>query len=214
MKIKFFNVALGLALSATVMSASAQKNYTEGVITYGISSPNGDVDSKTYFKGDSSINISQFGPATVKVITNTQASYVAILVDVPVASVKKAAVLSPAEVEDAKAQAPNFTFTPGTETKQISGFNCKKVVAKDVKSGSTYDAWVTTDISIPLNGLTRYFEKAGGVPVQFTTIQQGQTINVVLKSVTADPVPAGTFGIPKDFDKITLEELKAMSGGR
>jgi hypothetical protein len=214
MNIKLFNVALGLALSATVMSASAQKSYTEGVITYGVSSPNGDVDSKTYFKGDSSISVSQYGPALVKVITTVSGNYVAILVDVPVASIKKAAVLSPAEIEDAKSQAPVFTFTPTEETKQISGFNCKKVTVKDTKSGSTYDAWVTNDIAIPLNGLTRYFAGIGGVPVQFTTIQQGQSISAVLKSISADPVPAGTFGIPKDFDKITMEELKAMSGGR
>lgn len=33
MKTKFLSVALGIALSATVLSAAAQKSYTEGLVT-------------------------------------------------------------------------------------------------------------------------------------------------------------------------------------
>ncbi len=33
MKTKFLSVAVGLALSATILSASAQKSYTEGMVT-------------------------------------------------------------------------------------------------------------------------------------------------------------------------------------
>jgi hypothetical protein len=33
MKIKFLSVALGIALSATILSVSAQKSYTEGPVT-------------------------------------------------------------------------------------------------------------------------------------------------------------------------------------
>jgi hypothetical protein len=33
MKIKFLSVALCIALSATILSASAQKSYTEGLVT-------------------------------------------------------------------------------------------------------------------------------------------------------------------------------------
>jgi hypothetical protein len=83
---------------------------------------------------------------------------------------------------------------------------------KDSKSGSSYVAWVTKDVVAPTNSLTKYFADAGGFPVQFTTMQQGQSIDVTLKSVTDEKAPAGTFGIPAGFDKITLDDLKAMSG--
>ncbi|MDB5134364.1 MAG: hypothetical protein JWP37_967 [Mucilaginibacter sp.] len=33
MKRKFLSVALGIALSATILSARAQKSYTEGLVT-------------------------------------------------------------------------------------------------------------------------------------------------------------------------------------
>ncbi|GAA4912833.1 hypothetical protein [Mucilaginibacter defluvii] len=213
MNIKFLRSALFLALSASALGASAQKNYTEGFATYTIQTPGGAVDTKSYFKGDSSLTSMQQGPADIKIITAKNGDYLAVLVDVPVASIKKAAIATPAEIEEGKAQEPKFTFTPGTETKVISGFNCKKVTVKDSKSGSSYEAWVTNDIKIPATSFSHTFKEIGGVPVQFTALQQGQAVNVTLKSVTDQKVAAGFFGIPKDFEKITLTDLKSLGGG-
>ncbi len=53
MKVKFLSVALGIILSATVMSASAQKTYTEGLVTYKTSMRGQDVEIKNYFRADS-----------------------------------------------------------------------------------------------------------------------------------------------------------------
>jgi len=208
----FLKFAFGIALTAVAFNASAQKTYTEGVITYSLKTGAGDVDSKVSFRGDSSSSSSQYGPAQVKLISTAKGNYFAVIVDVPVASMKKAAVLTPDDLEQAAAAAPKFTFTPGTETKQISGFNCKKVTVKDPKSGASFDAWVTNDIVAPPNLMSKYFEGSGGFPVQFTTIQQGQPIAVTLKSISAEKVPVGTFGIPPGYDRITMEELNSMRG--
>jgi hypothetical protein len=205
-------IALGLAFTAVAFSASAQKTYTTGLATYTLKTAMGDGESKIYFTADSSAAITQQGAAVVKILTNSKSTFVAILVDVPVASIKKAAILSPDEIEQGLAAAPKFTFTPSAEKKVINGFNCTKVDVKDSKSGSSYVAWVTKDVVAPTNSLTKYFAEAGGFPVQFTTIQQGQAIDVVLKSVTDDKAPAGTFAIASDFDKISLDDLKAMGG--
>jgi hypothetical protein len=212
MNIKFLKIALSLAFTATVFSASAQKNYPQGVATYALAVAGMNVEAKVYFTADSSAIVQQNGPANIKMLTNSKSTYFAILVDVPVASIKKVAVLSPDELDQALAAAPKFTFTPTTETKQINGFNCKKVTVKDSKSGSTYTAWVTTDVTAPLNSMTKYFADAGGFPVQFTTIQQGQAVDVTLKSISDEKAPAGTFGIPAGYDKISLDDLKAMGG--
>jgi hypothetical protein len=206
-------IALSLAFSAVVFSASAQKTYTQGVAVYTLKTAAGDGESKISFTPDSSVAATQQGPALIKVLTNSKATYFAILVDVPVASIKKAAVLTPDEIDQIMAAAPKLTFTPTTETKVINGFNCKKVDVKDTKSGSSYTAWVTNDIALPLTSLTRAFADAGGTPVQFTSIQQGQAVDVTLKSVSDEKIAPGTFSIA-GFDKITLDDLKAMSGGR
>ncbi|RVU01050.1 DUF4412 domain-containing protein [Mucilaginibacter limnophilus] len=207
-----FKTAFCLAFSAFALTASAQKTYTEGVITYSVNSPQGEIEAKTYFRGDSSLYSAQQGPADIKIITTKAGNYLAVLVDVPVANMRKAAIATPAEIEEGKAEQPKFTFTPTTETKEISGFKCKKVTVKDPKSGSNFDAWVTNDITVPPGMLTKLFEGAGGVPVQFTTVQMGAAINVTLKTIAADKVPAGTFGIPAGFDRMTLTELKSMGG--
>jgi hypothetical protein len=205
-------IALGLAFTAVTFSANAQKTYTQGLATYNMSSPRGDAEAKVYFSADSNATVTVQGPATIKMLANNKLTYAAIILDVPVASMKKAAVLSPDEIDQFAAMVPKFTFTPGTETKTINGFNCKKVDVKDTKSGSSSVAWVTNDISLPLTGLTKPFADAGGVPVQFTTSQQGQTVNVTLKSVADQKAPSGTFNIPAGYDKITLDDLKSMGG--
>jgi hypothetical protein len=210
---RFFTVAMGVALSTLALSASAQKNYTEGMATYTGSVGGQSIESKVYFKGDSSATIMQQGPANIKVL-GFKDEYMAVLVDVPVANIKKAAVATPGELEDLLSKLPSFTFTPGTETKQIAGFNCKKVVAKDTKSNTSFDAWVTTDISAPASAFSHLYAKCGGFPVQFTISQRGQNVTNTLKSIADTKAPAGTFAIPAGFDKITMTELSAMSGGR
>jgi hypothetical protein len=214
MNIKFFNVALGLALTATAISANAQKAYKEGVISIATAMQGQQVEAKSYFRADSAAMQFTTGPATIKILTDADGKSLVVMVDVPVASIKKAAIATPDEIDQALASLPTLTFAPGTETKVISGFNCKKVVATDSKTSKTYDVWVTNDVTLPVTGIAKYYRNAGGFPIQYTSFSQGQSTEVTVKSITEQKNPAGTFGIPADFDKITLDDLKAMSGGR
>ena len=213
MNIKFFNVGLGIALMATTLTASAQKVYKSGVITLTTDMRGQAVEAKTYFTPDSTAISFTAGPATIKVLKDSKLTFFAVLVDVPVASIKKAAIYTPAEIEQAMAALPKLTFAPGTDTKQISGFNCKKVVATDTKTNKTYDVWVTNDVSISPNVIGKYYEGVGGFPIQYTSFSDQGTADVTIKSITDDKIPAGTFAISADFDKISLDDLKAMSGG-
>ena len=213
MKIKLFTVAMGIALSATAINASAQKAYTEGVATISTNMMGQATEAKSYFRADSAALAFTAGPANIKVLSDAKASFMAILVDVSVASIKKAAIMSPAEIEEAHGKMPVLTFAPGTETKVINGFNCKKVVATDTKTSKSYDIWVTNDISLPPTAIAKYYQAAGGVPIQYTSFQDGRTTEVTIKSIVEQKIPAGTFGIPGDFERITMDDLKAMSGG-
>jgi len=208
MNIKFFNVALGIALAATTMSASAQKTYTSGAFTYSTEVMGQQADVKEYFSPDSSAAVITSGPATIKVLMNAKHDYLAVLVDVPVANMKKAGIATPAELEEGMSQLPTFTYTTTTETKTISGFSCTKVSAKDSKSGKSYDVWVTKDIVVPSTAIPAYYSGAGGFPVQFTAFQQGQETTITIATITDEKAPAGTYGIAKDFEKGTLADLR------
>lgn len=207
MNIKFFNVALGITLAATTLSASAQKAYTHGIISYSTEMRGQPADVKQYFNADSSATVVTVGPANVKILTTAKHDYLAVLIDVPVASIKKAGIATPAELEEGMASLPTFTYTPGTETKTIAGFNCKKVVAKDNKSGKTYDIWITNDITVPTTAIPFYYAAIGGFPVQYTAFQQGQEASITISSVTDGVAPAGTYGIAKDYEKGSLADL-------
>jgi len=63
-------IALSLAFTAIAFSASAQKTYTQGLATYALKTGMGDAESKIYFTTDSSVMITQQGPALVKVLSN------------------------------------------------------------------------------------------------------------------------------------------------
>jgi len=210
MNIKFFNVALGIALTATTLSASAQKSYTSGVVSYTSEVRGQAADVKQYFTADSTAIIINAGPANIKVLSNAKHDFLAVLLDVPVASIKKAGIATPSELEDGMNQLPNFTFTTTTEAKQISGFNCKKVVAKEAKSGKTYDVWITNDFTVPETAFPIYYTKVGGFPVQYTSFQQGQEISITIASISDAKAPAGTFAIGKDFTRGSMADLSAQ----
>jgi hypothetical protein len=211
MNTKFLKITLGLALTAFAISAHAQKTFTEGTAVYDSSVADQSSEVKVYFKGDSAATVIQRGPATIKILSFKE-DYLAVLVDVPIANLKKAGIATPAELEDAMSKLPTFTFTPTTETKQIAGYNCKKVIAKDTKSGSSFDTWVTTEISTPTSAYSHVYAKLGGFPVQFTMNQMGANVTNTLKSISDAKAAPGTFGVPAGYDKISLTDLQSLGG--
>jgi len=217
MKTKLLSVALGIALSATIFSASAQKSYTEGLVTIKTSAAGQDVELKEYFRSDSIATMFSAGPANIKLLADANYKFFAVIAEVSAYKIKKAAVYTPAEIDEVLSSFPTLTFVPSTETKQVSGFNCKKVVAKDTKTQKTYDIWITNDIALPAAVIEKYYAAVGGVPVQYTAFQTGpdgkpSTAEYTITGVSDQKAPAGTFGIAPDFDKISKAQLDAMSG--
>lgn len=210
------NVALGLALSATVMAAKAQKVINEGMATYTITVAGQTVETASYFKGDTSSIGFQRGPAQIKMVGTKDGGYFVVFVDVPVANMKKAAIGTPAEMDEAMAAEPQYAFTKTDETKKIGDYNCKKYVAKDPRDGASYDLWITTDVTIPANIITKYYASLGGTPVMFTYLQNGSAKGaqqVTLKSVSDAKVPANTFKVTADYDKMSLTDMQNMGKG-
>jgi hypothetical protein len=218
MKIKFLSVALGIVLAATVLSAHAQKSYSEGLITLKTSAHGQDIELKQYFRSDSVATLFSAGPANIKLLADANYQFFAVVAEVSAFNVKKAAIYTPGEIDEALSVSPAFTFAPSAETKQISGFNCKKVVATDAKTQKTYDIWITNDLSLPPAVIEKCYATIGGVPIQYTTFQKGpdgalSIAEYTVMNVSDQKAPAGTFGIPPGFDKISKADLDAMARG-
>jgi hypothetical protein len=219
MKPKFLSVAVGIALSATVLSANAQKKYQAGLVSIKTSAGGQAIEMKQYFRSDSIATTFSAGPATIKLLADANYKFFAVVAEVAAFKVKKAAIYTPDEIDQALSVAPAFTFVPSTEKKQISGFNCKKVVATDTKTQKTYDIWITNDISLPTAVIEKCYATIGGVPIQYISFQKGPdgTLSIAdntVIGVSDQKAPAGTFGIAPDFDKISKAELDAMAGDK
>src|ERR1700733_13760153 len=98
MKIKFLSVALGIALTATILSANAQKSYTEGMVTMKTSARGQDIELKEYFRSDSTAATFSAGPANIKLLADANYKFYAVLASVPAANIKKAAIYTVDEI--------------------------------------------------------------------------------------------------------------------
>lgn len=100
------------------------------------------------------------------------------------------------------------------ETKKILGFNCKKYVIKDPEGkGDDSVLWVTTDIKTTLAGQEQFANGLDGVPLEFSTMQQGMNVHFEATSFVKTVSPS-TFNltIPEGYKVMTEEEMARMGG--
>src|SRR3569833_569746 len=109
MKIKLLSAALGVALSVAAMSASAQKEYKSGTISFTTNMRGMDIQMKEYFTPDSMATAFTAGPANIKLLTDANYKSFVVLVDVSAFNVKKAAVYTPDEIDQVVGSFPTFT---------------------------------------------------------------------------------------------------------
>lgn len=89
MKIKLWRVAMGIALSATILSAGAQKSYTEGLVALKQSANGQTVEMKEYFRSDSNATVFSAGPANIKLLADANYKFFAVVADVSAFKIKK-----------------------------------------------------------------------------------------------------------------------------
>jgi hypothetical protein len=218
----FTKIALCALLATGFSKADAQKKITEGSVTYTVNfelpadkqqyASMLPKEITAYFRGDSTAATVQQGQATIKSIQDYKTNFQNILIDVPAAQKKISVVLKPADIEQMEATDPKLTPTPGTEKQTIDGYNCTKVTATDAKTGTKYDVWITKDIDLTPNSVSKLVSTFGGVPVKFVTFNQGIKVNAEIKEIKETQVPKGFFSPTKDYESMSMDDLKAMTG--
>jgi len=168
----------------------------------------------TYFRGDSSAAIISEGNAVIKGVSVIKTNFNSMIIDIPAASKKFFVLLTPEEVAEDNADNPQFTAKPGTDRDIINGFRCTKTILTETKTGASYELWQTNDISMASNSLSRAVSSFGGVPVRFVTFNHGIKISAELVAIEEVAIPQGFFSASKDYQSMSYQELKKLSGGK
>lgn len=165
-------------------------------------------EATVYFKGDSAVSIQKSGEESTTVITDKLTGFMQVLLKSP----EKSYVIdySKADQAEERANMPSFTFTPGKGTKKMAGYQARSYIMKDKMSADSSEAWFTHDVVIPPNSLTTVLDTTLGVPLVFSTNQNGIITKTTVKEIRFETVPAGIFTAPKGYERLTPKQLSEM----
>lgn len=108
------------------------------------------------------------------------------------------------------------TVTVLDETKEIAGYKCKKaevtIVGEDGEE-QKLTVYYTPDLAVQKFGQTD-IEGLDGYPLEYEIEKEGMIMKLTAKEVKKEKISKAEFDIPKDYQNITEEELKAMFGGK
>ncbi|TWI94368.1 uncharacterized protein DUF4412 [Mucilaginibacter frigoritolerans] len=220
MKTMLKPILLLLLLTLIFNTVNAQRQIKEGIVTYS-ASYDLPADKKDlaaglpseimcFFRGDSTAAIVIQNGTTIKGVSVFKDNYHSMIIDFPSIEKKIFVLLTAAEVAEERASNPELTAVKGTEKQVVNGYNCFKTTVTDKKSGAVYEIWLTNDIDITPNSVSKPVSGFGGVPVKFVTFNHGLKINAELKELTETSVPPGFFTATKDYEPMSYADLKAV----
>lgn len=203
---------------ATGFLAACSHKQNEGVIVYHLSYKLPDslknygnylpAEAKVYFKGDSVVSVQQSGQESTTVITYKPTGFMRVLLK----SAEKQYVIdyNKADQDAERANMPSFAFTPKNDSKKMAGYQAKAYTMTDKMSADSSEAWFTHDVVIPPSSLTMALDTALGVPLVFSTNQNGIITKTTVKEIRFEPVPEGVFSTPAGYEHLTPKQLSEM----
>jgi GLPGLI family protein len=205
-------------LSIVTFSATAQKKFTEGTISYDVVINTGSdkpknadfLDGTTvvnYIKGDKSRTEMVSPLGTLTTIYDGSKNAIVILKDI--GEQKYMITLTPNDWKDANKKYESISFNYEDGEKAILNYKCKKAVAK-LQDGSSYTVWYTTDL-VPENKNFQYETRSlPGLAMEYeTTNSKGEKTTYTVSKIGFSPVQASKFDLPKaGYRVMTYAESK------
>lgn len=208
-------------LLTVAISATAQKRFTEGTISYDVVITTGSEKPKNadfldgttvvnYIKGDKSRTemVSPLGTLTT-IYDGTKKSIV-ILKDI--GEQKYMITLTPSDWKDANKKYDGMTYTYEDGEKTILGYKCKKAVAK-LQDGTTYTVWYAADLVAQNKNFQYETQSLPGLAMEYETVNsKGEKTTYTVSNISFSPVPASKFDLPKSgYRVMTYAESKGGS---
>jgi GLPGLI family protein len=213
---------VAVLISCGAIAQKDKKNKAfEGFISYTVA-PQGDIDPSVsaqlpteiiaYYKGDKTRLEQKTAMGSAIIIGNMTTKEQIVLIDMM--GQKMALKSTKEETEKAQAEIPKGTFTVGTETKTIAGYNCKK--ADFVQDGKTVTIYTTDEIDLQNSNWQTQFKDVTGVMLEYTQMagQEGDIkLLITAKEVSKEKVKDAMFTVPTGYQEMSMAEFKKMFGG-
>jgi len=194
----------------------AQKPISEGTIVYAISIQTGNskqpqmadaLDGATttvYLKGALSRTDMVSSLGNESTIYNAQTGEAVILKEY--SSQKLMITLTKEDWMTKNKNYEGVSFVPGTETKVINGYNCKKATAK-LEDGSTIIVYYTPDLTVTNKDYDQTFKNLPGLAMQYEFQSGTLKFKYVVTRLDLSPVPLAKFDSPKSgYRVMTYDE--------
>lgn len=215
---KFSVSVLFLFFLFSGFSSKSQKVLTEGYLIYNMSVETGAGEPKmadmfdgatttVYLKGSQSRSelVSSLGSEATLYNASTGAGV--ILKDY--SGQKLMITLTPQNWEENNKKYEGIVFENTGESSVISGFKCKKAIAK-LKNGTSFIVFYTTDVTVSNKSYDAQFKTLPGLAVQYEMHSGKMKFKFTLSKINYGPVPSTKFEIPKSgYRMLTYEETKA-----
>ncbi len=214
---KFYKIIIfALALSLS-FSANAQKTLNDGTLLYNMAVETGSdapkmadmLDGATttiFIKGKQSRVELVSGLGSEASIYNASTQNGFILKDY--SGQKLLITLTQNDWESNNKKYEGIVFENTGETSVISGFSCRKAIAK-LKNGTNFTVWYTTDVTLGNKDYDPQFKTLPGLAVQYEMTSGKMKFKFTLTKVSYDAVSSSKFEMPKSGYRImTFEETK------
>lgn len=184
--------------------SAAQKTFSEGVLVYNMTVETGSGQPKmadmfdgatttVYLKGNMSKMELVSGLGKEATIHNASKGNTTILKEY--SGQKLMITMTPAEWEESNKKFDDIAFEPTSETAAISGYKCRKVVAKS-QNGTSFTVWYTPDVKVANISYDVQFKNLPGLAVQYEMTSRGMTLKFTLAKLSFESVPTSRFDIP------------------
>ena len=214
-------LSLGASLPRLVKAGGGK---FEGIIYYSISFPNSNIpeeklammpkSSTLYVKGTSTRNETMTPVGNVVMVTNFDKKFSVTLLDMM--GKKMAIKKNLDEINKELGDQPKPVIKHTGETKEISGYKCKKDIITVSQKGSKvdYEIWYTSELGgKETNFGNPLYQDIDGMLMEFSLQERSVTMKYTVTKVEAKTLADTYFEIPSDYQLTTEAELKSMFGG-
>jgi len=202
---KIFKAGCIIVFVLSAFNLKAQKIISEGTLIYNISIQTGSNEPKMadmldgatttiYLKGNQSKSELVSGLGSEITLYDSKKGSGVILKDY--SGQKLLITLTKEDWDKKNSKYEGITFEITNETLNISGYNCKKAIAK-LRDGSSFVVYYTPELEVADKAYDSQFKNLPGLALQYEWQSGKMRFKYTLSKIYFDTVPSSKFEIPK-----------------